>query len=102
MKNIFDDLKKNKILKNYWILIFYFPFFIVISIFSKPQKKDIYPSSVDKSLNKIIVLTLSSYIDSRFSNVLPYIEPAGLDHFSYSPSRIKNPLLLAEHLLEGM
>lgn len=90
MKNIYEYLKKNKIITNYWILIFYIPFFVVISIFSKPQKKDIYLSSVDKSFKKITVLTLSGFIDSKFLNVLPYIEPAGLDHFSYHPSRIKN------------
>ena len=89
MKAIFDNFNKNKI-KSYLSLIFYLPLFIFISIFSKPQKKDFPLSSSDKSFNKITVLTLSSYIDSKFSNVLPYIEPAGLDHFSYSPSRIKN------------
>jgi len=90
MKSIFGNFNKIKTFRSYWSLIFYLPFFIVISIFSKPNKDDISLSNSEKSFNKIIVLTLLNNVDSKFSNVLPYIEPSGLDHFSYSPSRIKN------------
>ena len=90
MNSIFANFNKIKIFRSYWSLIFYLPFFIVISIFSKPNKEDISLSTSEKSSNKIVVLTLLNNIDSKFSNVLPYIEPSGLDHFSYSPLRIKN------------
>ena len=36
----------------------------------------------------LTALTLVRFIDSKFENLIPYIEPGAMDHYSYAPSRI--------------
>tara|TARA_Y100001968_G_C19453128_1_gene770138 strand:+ start:2297 stop:2920 length:624 start_codon:yes stop_codon:yes gene_type:complete len=59
-------------------------FYTLITFFS------LYSSS-NRSFEKnktTVILTLIPYIDNKFQYVIPFLEPAGLDHYSYTPKKI--------------
>ena len=60
-------------------------FIIFLFLIIDFKKKTIPLTSKNTSLTG---LTLVRFIDSKFENLIPYIEPAALDHYSYTPSRI--------------
>ena len=49
-------------------------------------KKKAIPSTPKNTI--LTALTLVRFVDSKFENLIPYIEPAAMDHYSYAPSRI--------------
>ena len=69
---------------------FYLCFFVVLIFLSLILDfgKKVKPSSSKDNI--ITVLTLIRFIDSKFENVLPYIEPGAMDHYSYTPLRIND------------
>ena len=71
-------------------LFFYIFFYLIFSILALSPKfldKDYSFKSTNKQ-NVIIAFTTETYLDKKFSNVLPYLEPNAMDHYSYTPKRI--------------
>lgn len=77
-------MKEAKRVFNKKFLIFNFIIIFSYCLFSylaNIRKPDLYQK-------KIKVITEIGFIDSIFSNVLPYIEPASIDHFSYDRKKL--------------
>tara|TARA_B100000212_G_scaffold120769_1_gene90413 strand:+ start:1921 stop:2490 length:570 start_codon:yes stop_codon:yes gene_type:complete len=68
----------NKFLIFNFIIIFSFGLFSYLANIRRP----------DLNHKRIKVITEIDFIDSIFSNVLPFIEPASIDHFSYDRKKL--------------
>tara|TARA_B100000212_G_C27351773_1_gene523962 strand:+ start:890 stop:1474 length:585 start_codon:yes stop_codon:yes gene_type:complete len=74
---------KNLIRSKYFYISF---LTFIIFLFSIIDFKKNTPSTTKNT--SLTALTLVRFIDSKFENLIPYIEPAAMDHYSYTPSRI--------------
>ena len=80
LKKIF---KKKEIL----FYIFFYSILAILSLTPRFLVKNYSSKSISKS-KTIIAFTTENSLDRNFSNLIPYLEPNGMDHFSYTPRRI--------------
>ena len=69
-------------------IIFFIFVFIIFSILGKTSSS-FYNRNANTFNKKIYVFSIVDFIDFKFNNVIPFIEPAAIDGFSYIPKYAK-------------